>query len=101
MSEGRFTRNSDFSIGNVSGRGERARSSVWLEHRPFKPRVAGSNPVGPVNPRCIKADSGIDRREIPQYVDATGCGCVANLVGPVNITSAVMLWMMDGVEGYC
>lgn len=24
-----------------------ARSSVWLEHRPFKPRVAGSNPVGP------------------------------------------------------
>ncbi len=24
-----------------------ARSSVWLEHRPFKPGVAGSNPVGP------------------------------------------------------
>ncbi len=27
---------------------KRLRSSVWLEHRPFKPGVAGSNPVGAI-----------------------------------------------------
>ena len=25
----------------------RGRSSTWLEHRPVKPEVAGSSPVGP------------------------------------------------------
>lgn len=26
-----------------------ARSSVWSERRPFKPRVRGSNPLGPAS----------------------------------------------------
>ncbi len=142
MSEGRFARNSDFSIGNVSGNlvtrsfaagnyvtleaplpgnAERARSSVWLEHRPFKPRVAGSNPVGPAYPgegntpplrytpprrgyegKHEGNNRGIDWREIPQYVDATNCGCVLNHVGPVYLwLSAALLRVTAGVEGYC
>ena len=38
----------------IPAEASRARSSVWLEHRPFKPGVAGSkeveSPVGPIFP---------------------------------------------------
>ncbi len=58
----------------------RVRSSVWLEHRPFKPGVAGSNPVGP-------AKCSIDDRQYCVMMINLSEGCAgSNPVGPATHT---------------